>query len=86
MRAVGALSVELYSEPCCGLCLFLNSLATPGHFPVFPDQQVWARNHAPCGGASKTAEFNVAFGCLNVVKFSVYSIRKRTQDAGWSLN
>jgi len=31
-----------------------------GHCPVNPDQQVWARSHAPCGGALQTVECNVA--------------------------
>ena len=30
-------------------CLF-TSLAILGHCPVLPDQEVWARSHAPCDG------------------------------------
>ena len=57
-------AAELYREgSCCWRCLFPTSLMIRGHFPVFPDQQVWARNHAPCGGALQTVECNVAFDC-----------------------
>ena len=30
-------------------CLFAL-LAMHGHCLIFPDQQVWDRSHAPCGG------------------------------------
>ena len=32
-----------------------------GHFPVSPDQQVWARSYAPCGGVTQVVDYNVAF-------------------------
>ena len=59
MRApLGA--AELYREgSCCWRCFALTSLMIRGHCPVFPDQQVWARSHAPCGGALQTVECNV---------------------------
>jgi len=48
-------AAELYREgSCCWRCLFPTSLVIRGHCPVFPDQQVWARSHAPCGGALQT--------------------------------
>ena len=59
-------AAELYREgPCCWRCLFPTSLMIRGHCPVFPDQQVWARSHAPCGGALQTVECNVAFNWSN---------------------
>ena len=33
---------------CCWRCLFPTSLMIRVHFPVLPDQQIWARSHAPC--------------------------------------
>jgi len=30
-------------------------------FPVSPDQQVWARSYAPCGGVIQAVDCNVAF-------------------------
>jgi len=57
-------AAELYREgSCCWRCFFPTSLMIRGHCPVFPDQQVWARSHAPCGGALQTVECNVAFNC-----------------------
>ena len=60
-------AAELYMEgSCCWRCLFPTSLMIRGHCPVFPDQQVWARSHAPCGGALQTVECNVAVDCGKV--------------------
>ena len=45
----------------CSLPLMIR-----GHCPVFPDQEVWARRHAPCGGgggALQMVEYNAAFDC-----------------------
>jgi len=55
-------AAELYMEgSCCWRCVALTSLMILGHFPVSPDQQVWARSYAPCGGVIEVVDCNVAF-------------------------
>jgi len=52
-------AAELYrgGGSCCGRYIFLTSFMIRGYFPVFQDQQVWARSHTPYGGALRMAVF-----------------------------